>query len=140
MKNKHQFSMSEDDPLLIKERKRWMFFGLPFTFTKYRLSAKNLNLRKGFFTTTEDDLLLFRVMDISIKRTLMQKIMRLGTMIIISSDKTDSTLEVKNIKRIHNFKSVLEKCVEEERQRMRFRTGEIAETGLEHDDSSEFSK
>jgi len=61
-------------------------------------------------------------------------------MIIISSDKTDSTLEVKNIKRIHNFKSVLEKCVEEERQRMRFRTGEIAETGLEHDDSSEFSK
>ena len=65
------------------------------------MDDKSLKLYKGFFTTTEDDILLFRIMDVSVKRTLLQKMAGLGTMIVISSDKTNPTLEIKNIKRIH---------------------------------------
>ncbi|HBR31335.1 MAG: PH domain-containing protein [Eubacteriales bacterium] len=120
---------------VIKERKRWLFFGLPFTFTKYILDGKCLKLCKGFFTTTEDDLLLFRVMDVSLKRTLMQRIFRLGTMIVVSSDKTNPNLEVKNIKNVREFKEALNRRVESERLRMRFKAGEFIGSDFDDDNN-----
>ncbi|OGO89363.1 MAG: hypothetical protein A2Y15_05210 [Clostridiales bacterium GWF2_36_10] len=124
-----------NDVPAIKERKRWLFFGLPFTFTKYSLDAKCLKLYKGFFTTTEDDILLFRVMDVSIRRSLMQRIFQLGTMIVISSDKTNPNLEIKNIKRVHAFKDALDDRVEKERLRMRFKAGEFVSTDFDDDEN-----
>lgn len=135
MRDTYQSTNNEEELPIIKERKRWLLFGLPFTFTTYILDAKKLQLRKGFFTTTEDDILLFRVMDISVRRTLMQKIVGIGTMVIISSDKTNPNLEVKNIKRIHEFKEALDERVENERLRMRFKTGEFMGTDFEQDDA-----
>ena len=120
---------------VIKERKRWLFFGLPFTFTKYILDGKCFKLCKGFFTTTEDDLLLFRVMDVSLKRTLMQRIFRLGTMIVVSSDKTNPNLEVKNIKNVREFKEALNRRVESERLRMRFKAGEFIGSDFDDDNN-----
>lgn len=117
----------------IKERKRWLFFGLPFTFTVYKLQQKNLGLKRGFFTTIEDDLLLFRVLDVTVRRTLAQKMAGLGTITIISSDKTNPTFELKNIKRVHSFKKALDERVEDERMRMRFRTGEYVGNEFQED-------
>ena len=31
------------------ERKRWLFLGLPFTFTKYTVKEDVLTINKGFF-------------------------------------------------------------------------------------------
>lgn len=118
---------------VLQERKRWLFFGLPFTFTKYILDERCLKLCKGFFTITEDDILLFRVMDISIKRTLFQRIFGLGTMIVVSSDKTNPNLEVKNIKHVHEFKNILDQRVEKDRLRMRFKAGEFVGTDFDDD-------
>jgi len=73
-------------------------------------------------------------MDVSIKRTLIQKLAGLGTMIIMSSDKTNPTLEIRNIKRIHSFKNALDERVEKERLRMRFKTGEFIDAEFEQDD------
>ncbi len=113
------------DTKVYKERKRWLFFGLPFTFTKYTLTPKSLQMNKGLLTSTQEDLLLFRVMDVSIKRTLFQKMAGLGTLLIRSSDKTNPTLEIRNIKHCAAFKTVLDERVENERLRMRFRSGEL---------------
>lgn len=120
---------------VIKERKRWLFLGLPFTFTTYSLGGKSLTLRRGLFTSTEDDILLFRVMDVSVRRTLMQKIVGLGTLKVMSTDKTNPELEVRNIKNVKNFKAVLSERVEKERLRMRFKTGELM--GSDFDDDNE---
>lgn len=120
---------------VLQERKRWLFFGLPFTFTKYILDERCLKLCKGFFTITEDDILLFRVMDISIKRTLFQRIFGLGTMIVVSSDKTNPNLEVKNIKHVHEFKNILDQRVEKDRLRMRFKAGEFVGTDFDDDNN-----
>mgnify|MGYP001216223073 CR=1 FL=1 len=113
------------DTKVYKERKRWLFFGLPFTFTKYTLTTKSLQMNKGLLTSTQDDLLLFRVMDVSIKRTLFQKMAGLGTLLIRSSDKTNPVLEIRNIKHCVVFKTALDERVENERLRMRFRSGEL---------------
>jgi uncharacterized membrane protein YdbT with pleckstrin-like domain len=137
MDNKENSSKAENDVPVIKERKRWLFLGLPFTFTKYSLDAKSLKLYKGLFTTTEDDILLFRVMDVTVKRNLFQKVFGLGTMTVISSDKTTPNLEIKNIKRIHEFKDALDERVDNERLRMRFKAGEFVETDFDdnHDNT-----
>jgi len=122
---------------VIKERKRWLFLGLPFTFTTYTLGAKSLTLRKGLFTTTEDDILLFRIMDVSIRRTLLQKIVGLGTLTVMSTDKSNPELEVKNIRNVRNFKANLSERVEKERLRMRFKTGELMGSEFDDDDDNQ---
>lgn len=137
MDDKNKNTVDGNDTPVIKERKRWLFFGLPFTFTKYILNEKSLKLCKGFFTTTEDDILLFRVMDISIKRTLFQRMFGLGTMIVFSSDRTNPNLEIKNIKRIHEFKDYLDQRVEQERLRMRYKAGELVGTDFDDDNNND---
>lgn len=115
----------------ITERKRWAFLGLPFTFTTYTLTPKKLTVQQGLITTSEDDILLYRVMDVSQTRTLIQKIFKLGTLKVISSDKTLPNLEIKNIRNYKAFKDLLEESVEKERLRMRFRTGEMIDVGMD---------
>ena len=106
------------------ERKRLLFFGLPLTFTTYTLSNKKLELKTGLLTTVVNDILLYRVMDTTFTRSLFQKLFRLGSVQIVSSDKTHPNLCVHNIRNARDFKEALDEQVEHERLRMRFRTGE----------------
>ena len=106
------------------ERKRLLFFGLPLTFTTYTLSNKKLELKTGLLTTVVNDILLYRVMDTTLTRSPFQKLFRLGSVQIVSSDKTHPNLCVHNIRNARDFKEALDEQVEHERLRMRFRTGE----------------
>ena len=106
------------------ERKRLLFFGLPLTFTTYTLSNKKLELKTGLLTTVVNDILVYRVMDTTLTRSLFQKLFRLGSVQIVSSDKTHPNLCVHNIRNARDFKEALDEQVEHERLRMRFRTGE----------------
>lgn len=108
----------------IRERKRWLFFGLPFTFTSYILSNKKLTVVSGLLTTVEDNVLLYRIMDTSLRRSLIQKIFGLGTILVASSDHSHPELVIKNIRGAKEFLEVLEDQVERERMRVRLRTGE----------------
>ena len=108
----------------IRERKRWLFFGLPLTFTTYTLSAKKLEIKSGLLTTVTDDTLLYRIMDTTLRRTLIQKIFGWGSIMVASSDTTHPELLIKNIRNASDFKDLLDEQVEKERLRMRFRTGE----------------
>ena len=69
-----------------KDRKR--FLGLPLSFTRYMLSEDRLFLSKGFLNVTDDEILLYRVRDISTSRNLFQRLLGVGTVTILSSDKT----------------------------------------------------
>ena len=107
------------------ERKRLLFFGLPWTFTKYTLNPKKLLINTGLLTSVENEILLYRVMDITVKRSLMQKIFRLGSIQVISSDKTCPNLEIKNIRNVTQFREALSEYIEESRRQYRMRAGEI---------------
>ena len=54
------------DEILWRARKRWTFLALPWTFTVYRLTKDRLFIKTGFFTTKEDEIRLYRIMDISL--------------------------------------------------------------------------
>lgn len=110
---------------IYEERKRLLFFGLPWTFTKYTLNPKKLLINTGLLTSVENEILLYRVMDITVKRSLMQKIFRLGSIQVISSDKTCPNLEIKNIRNVTQFREALSEYIEESRRQYRMRAGEI---------------
>ena len=114
------------------DRKR--IFGMPLTFTRYRMSEDRLFLSTGFFTVKDEEILLYRVRDISLSITLWQRIFGVGTVTIISSDKTLPTLVLKNIKQPRMIKEKIHQQVEEMKIRRRMRIGEIMTDQNPNDD------
>ena len=104
--------------LLFKQRKR-IWCGLPWTFTIYSYDEERIFVKSGVFSIIEDEIRLYRVLDLSLKRSFMQRIFGLGTIIVDSSDKTMKCFEIKNIKNAKEAKEQLSQLVEEERQRKR---------------------
>ena len=122
-----------------KDRKR--ILGMPLTFTRYRMSEDRLFLSTGFFTTKDDEVLLYRVRDISLTITLWQRIFGVGTVTIISSDKTLPTLVLKNIKQPRMIKEKIHQQVEEMKLRRRMRIGEImTDQNLNDDDDTDLDR
>ena len=79
-----------------KDRKR--FLGMPLSFTRYAMSEDRLFLSTGFWSIRDEEVLLYRVRDISSSRTLGQRLFGVGTVTVTSSDKTTPTIVMKNIK------------------------------------------
>ena len=119
---------------LWKDRKRFM--GMPLSFTRYRLSEDWLFLSTGFLSIKDEEVLLYRIRDISTRRTLWQRLFGVGTVSVVSSDKTMPTLEMKNIKKPLEVKELLHSQVEEMKIRRKVRLGEIMSDGCDcdHDD------
>jgi uncharacterized membrane protein YdbT with pleckstrin-like domain len=114
------------------DRKRYL--GLPLSFTRYALSHDRLFLSIGFFSVKDDDVLLYRIRDISVKRTLWQRLFGVGTVTVQSSDKTHPNLELKNIKDPMRVKELLHDLVEEMKQKRRMRFGEILGSGYDENE------
>lgn len=125
-----------EDDVIISERKRWGFLGLPLTFTTYTLTSKKLIVNTGFFNTTENEILLYRIADMTIKSSLWQKLFGfgIGDLEVISSDKTHPKLKIKNIKNYNLFKKELSNYTEKERLRIKFRAGELLDRDVLDDD------
>lgn len=118
--------------LLWYSRKR-NFLGLPWSFTKYGLDQERLYISRGFFTTTEDEIRLYRITDVTLRRTLGQKIFRMGTIHCDSSDVTMQNFDIRNVKNSKAVKDMLSKLVEESRLRNRVFTAENV-TAHQHPD------
>ena len=61
------------------ERKRWLFFGLPFTFTKYTIKEDMITIDAGFLKTVENDCYMYKVQDVQHSASLAEKLFGLGT-------------------------------------------------------------
>ena len=70
------------------ERKRWVFLGLPFTFTKYTINDEVITIDTGLLNTVENDCYLYKVQDVELKTSLMERIFGLGTVACYTGDNT----------------------------------------------------
>lgn len=100
--------------MLWKDRKRTIF-GLPLSFTKYAMDEERLFIDRGFFKTTSDEVRLYRIMDVSLTRTLGQKIWGVGDIVVHSSDKTLHHFTIKAVKKPMEVKELLSQNVEKQR-------------------------
>ena len=106
-----------------RDRKR--FLGMPLSFTRYALSEDRLFLSVGLLSIKDDEVLLYRVRDISSSRSLWQRLFGVGTVTVVSSDKTMPVLVLKNIKRPMAVKELIHNQVEEMKIRRRMRVVEV---------------
>ncbi|MBO7357343.1 MAG: PH domain-containing protein [Lachnospiraceae bacterium] len=127
------YNAEDNDSVIWKDRKR-TFLGLPWSFTKYRLTKDRFYIDAGFFTSKEDEVRLYRILDLSLKRTLGQKMLGLGTIEVHSSDRTLKCFEIKNIKQSKEVKKALSDAVEAEREAKRVVNREMMMDGDELED------
>ncbi|MDD6203005.1 MAG: PH domain-containing protein [Lachnospiraceae bacterium] len=88
------------------ERKRWLFLGLPFTFTKYTVKEDMITVNTGLLKTAENDCYMYKVQDVELTATLAERIVGLGTVKCYTGDTTNPILlleHIKNAKAIKNF-------------------------------------
>ncbi len=106
------------------DRKR--ILGLPITFTRYALSADRLFLKRGFLNITQDEIVLYRVRDLRISINLWQRIFGVGTVRVVSTDKSIPELVLKNIKHPNDVKELIHENVEKMKIERRMRIGEMS--------------
>lgn len=111
------------------DRKR--HFGLPISFTKYSLSEDRLFRETELLNLNEEEVLLYRVRDVSLSRSLWQRIFGVGTITVHSSDKTSPTLEVINVKDSKSVKELIFTNVEKAKEERRMRATELLDDGAE---------
>ncbi|HOO61296.1 MAG TPA: PH domain-containing protein [Bacillota bacterium] len=106
-----------DEDILWSDRKRYC--GLPISFTKYSFSENRLFISKGLIKTTKDELLMYRILDVKLRRTLWQKICRVGTIQLTTADKTDPLLVLESISKPERTRDALSAIAEKERDEKR---------------------
>ncbi len=113
-------------------------FGLPWTFTRYGLDKERLFIDKGFFNMVSYEARLYRITDVSLTRTLWQRIIGTGTLLVFSSDRSLGNFKIRNIKNSLIVKELLSQTVEAERQSKRVYTRENMVDVNESGESDDF--
>ncbi len=106
-----------DEPLLWSGRK--CYLGLPISFTRYSFDSNKLYVKTGLFNLKTEETLLYRVLDIQLKRSLGQRIFKVGSVVLVTADKSTPNIELKNIKGSERVQKALSNIVEKERDEKR---------------------
>ena len=117
--------------IIWKDRKRYL--GLPLSFTRYSLSDDRLFVSVGFLNIKDEEVLLYRIRDINTSRTLWQRLFGVGSITVLSSDKSLPTLVLQNVKNPMEVKELLHDQVEAMKIRRKVRVGEIMASNFDED-------
>ena len=108
-----------------ERKKRKVLFGLPWGFKVYRCSKTALYITDGFLNRTEDEINLYRIRDISYRQSLFQRMFSLGTLDLVTSDRSAGNISLINIKDARKIRDILSEDVEKERLSKRVGTREL---------------
>ena len=115
--------------------KKRTIFGLPLSFTRYSLDEERLFITSGVFTKVEDEIWLHRIMDITLRQTLRQRLEGVGTIHCCSSDASQREFSIKNIKHPREVRELLSTMIENQREKKRVIFHETLATTPDDDDS-----
>ena len=103
--------------IIWSDRKRHL--GLPISFTKYSMTEDRLFVDTGFFNLSQDEVRLYRILDVRLKRSFGQRIFGVGSIFVSSSDKNLGTFEIRNVKNAAKVKEMISVQVEAQREAKR---------------------
>ena len=101
------------------ERKRWVFFGLPFTFTKYIVKEDCITINRGFLNKVENDCYMYKIQDVTLKQSFFERLVNIGTIVCYTGDSTHPELRLEHIKNSRTIKAFILKESEEARLKRR---------------------
>lgn len=109
------------------EKKRWLFLGLPFTFTKYVIKEDMITVDTGVFTKVENDCYMYKVQDVEHTASIWERMVGLGTIVCYTGDTTHPKLLIEHIR---NSKAIKEFILKEsEEARLKRRTVNMLDIG-----------
>ena len=109
------------------EKKRWLFLGLPFTFTKYVIKEDRITVDTGVFTKVENDCYMYKVQDVEHTASIWERMVGLGTIVCYTGDTTHPKLLIEHIR---NSKAIKEFILKEsEEARLKRRTVNMLDIG-----------
>ena len=127
--------------LLWTDKKR-PFLGLPWSFTRYTITPEKLLIHTGFLHKKEEEIRLYRILDVTLRQSLGQRIFGLGTIHCCSADHSTPEFDIRSVKHSRKVRDLLSDLVEQERERKRISAREfmggaededIREEGWEHE-------
>lgn len=101
------------------EKKRTKFLALPICFTTYTISDEKLTITSGFLSITVDDAFMYKVQDVKLTKSFMERIFKLGTVTCYTGDTTHPELQLLHIKNSSLIKDFLMNASEEARRKRR---------------------
>lgn len=116
--------MGDKTQVVWKDRKR-TFLGLPLSFTVYELTAEKLLITTGIFHIREEEVRLYRIMDVTLKRSFGERLFGLGTIHCCSADRSSPEFDILHIKRSREVKEQLSALIEAEREAKRVSSREF---------------
>lgn len=111
------------------ERKRWLFLGLPFTFTKYAIKEDVITVDEGLLRTVENDCYMYKVQDVQHSASLLEKLAGLGTVTCFTGDTTHPQLVLRHIKHSKDVKGFI--LEQSEKARLKRRTVNMVDIGTD---------
>ena len=121
----------------IIEKKRWVLFGLPWTFTKYSINKDVLTINTGLLNKQENDCYMYKIQDVKLTSTVFQRMSGLGDVICYTGDTTNPEIVLHNIKNSKDVKNYILKNSEVARLKRRtlnmlnIGTGDVADAGAD---------
>lgn len=101
------------------EKKRVVFLALPICFTTYTLNDEKITIKRGFLNIVEDDAFMYKIQDVRLTKSFMERIFGLGSIICYTGDTTHPQLELKHIKHSDELKEFILNASEEARIKRR---------------------
>lgn len=108
-----------DEDIKYRERKRWVFLGLPFTFTVYIIKDDVFTIDQGFFKKIENDCYMYKIQDVEHTQTFFERLVGLGTITCFTGDTTHPKLIIEHVKRSKEIKNYILEASEAARMRRR---------------------
>lgn len=125
--------------IIWKDRKR-PFLGLPLSFTKYELTEQKLLINTGFLSVKEEEIRLYRFVDITLQQTLFQRLFGVGNLHCQTTDRSSGDFVIELIKKPREIKELLSEAIEKERDRKKVSVREFMgdmDDEIELDDTAE---
>ena len=102
-----KMNTTDDNDKKFVERKRILFLGLPWTFTKYIINEEFLTVDTGLFRTTEEDCYMYRIQDVKQTTTLMERIVGVSPLTCYTGDVTTPEIVLKHIRHGKDIKTFI---------------------------------
>ncbi|MBO6061381.1 MAG: PH domain-containing protein [Clostridia bacterium] len=116
--------LTKNTPNIIwKDRKR--ILGMPISFIRYSMSEDRLFFETGLLNLRSEEILLYRIRDVSVTISFWQRFTGVGTVTVTSTDKSVPLLAMRNIKQPREVKELLHSQVEKAKLAYRVRYTEM---------------